>query len=787
MGRQGFEATDMLNSPQQSIFDVSQPSDELIPAGSPMRLWSLGLLFTLAITIIGVRVAWVQTQLPGEYLKSLTSTTVEEEVIPARDGRVLAESVVLAADVEQYEVQLHYRWLQQNPDPNWLRLQVRQRLSGEERRDEQLVARTEQDITSQREQMLQSLASATNVPIEELKARCSRVETRVQKISNLVNRRRDEAAGFKPDGSSSGTQPDAEGESSSESDDDADDEADSTEDASLLVRWMTTVRDALTTPPRRDDADRIVVKEEESWHSVLQNISVETAARISEHPEIFPGVKVTATTQRVYPEHDLAVHIVGARTRNSSGSDGPSSTEDVTSRPVRVGQFGVEKSYGSLIAGIPGMRRTVRDRRQRIVSSEIIRKPVSGRDVTLTIDVKLQSLAEQLLAESLGDSERLILGAAEAEMERTDSETLAPPEPEHIPTGGCILVMEAATGRVIVAASAPEFDLALFTHGTQNQWEAVNSDVRRPFVPRFTGMALPPGSTFKIVTALAGLQSGAISPDERIDCQGFVTRPDEHRCLIYRLYGRGHGPVNLRTAMAQSCNVYFFDAARSMGIQTLSDWVTQLEFGLPTGIDLPFEKKGTLPKPPVVTDASSDSAQKRFEREALGLSIGQSRLTVTPLQMARLLAFVSNGGWLVTPHVVTEEGMAHTADEIHTSPYKVTRRRVGDVRDETLNAIREGLVSAVEDPIGTGYRTVRLKEVAIAGKTGTAETAPGKPDHAWFTGYSPAQNPQYVFVVVLEHGGSGSKAAGPIVRELARSMLQRGMLGEPRLTRDSDR
>jgi penicillin-binding protein 2 len=773
----------MLNSPQQSIFDVSQPSDELIPAGSPMRMWSLGLLFTLAITIIGVRVAWVQTQLPGEYLKSLTSATVEEEVIPARDGRVLAESVILAADVEQYEVQLHYRWLQQNPDPNWLRLQVRQRLSRDERRDEQLVGRTEQEINSQREQVLQSLASATNVPTEELKARCSRIETRVQKISNLVNRRRDEAAGLKTDFSSAGTESDAESDSSSE----PGDEADSSEGANLLVRWLTAVRDAVTTPPRRDDADRIVVKEEESWHTVLQNISVETAASISEHPEIFPGVKVTATTQRVYPEHDLAVHIVGARTRNSSGSEGSASAEDETAKPVRNGQFGVEKSYGSLISGIPGMRRTVRDRRQRIVSSEIVRKPVSGRDVTLTIDVKLQTLAEQLLAESLGDAERLILGAAEEEMERTDSETLAPPEPDHIPTGGCILVMEAATGRIVVAASAPEFDLALFTHGTQNQWEAVNSDVRRPFVPRFTGMALPPGSTFKIVTALAGLQSGAIVPDERIDCQGFLNRPDEHRCLIYRLYGRGHGPVNLRTAMAQSCNVYFFDAARSIGIQTLSDWATQLEFGLPTGIDLPFEKKGTLPKPPVVSDAGSEAAQKRFEREALGLSIGQSRLTVTPLQMARLLAFVSNGGWLVTPHVVTEEGMAHTADELHTSPYRVTRRRVGDVRDETLKAIREGLVSAVEDPIGTGYRTVRLKKVAIAGKTGTAETAPGKPDHAWFTGYAPTQNPQYVFVVVLEHGGSGSKAAGPIVRELARSMFQRGMLEEHRLTRDDDR
>lgn len=765
---------DMLNSPRQTIFETDSPSDELIPAGSPMRLWSLGLVFTFAVIVVAGRVAWVQTQLPDEYLKSLTSTSVEEEVIPARDGRILAESVVLAADVEQYEVQLHYRWLQQKTDLNWLRLQVRQRLSRDERRDEQLVARTEQDIVGQRNQMLDALASATSVPIEELKARCSRVESRVQRISDLVNRRRDQTTAAEDDTAAENTADNDESESTRENE-------------NIVVRWITVIRDAVTTPPRRDDADRIVVKEEESWHTILQDISVETAAVISEHPELFPGVKVSATTERVYPEHDLAVHVVGARTRNAAGSDGAAANDDSTARPVRNGQFGVEKSYGSQISGIPGMRRIVRDRRQRIVSSEVIRKPVSGRDVSLTIDVKLQSLAEQLLAESLGDAERVILGVAEAEQDQSDSETLAPPEPEHIPTGGCILVMEAATGRMIVAASAPEFDLGLFTHGTQNQWEAVNSDVRRPFVPRFTGMALPPGSTFKIVTALAGLQSGKIVPDERLDCQGFLNRPDEHRCLIYRLYGRGHGPVDLRTAMAQSCNVYFFDAARRMGIQTLSDWATRLEFGLPTGIDLPYEKKGTVPNPPVVTDASHDSARQRFEREALGLSIGQSRLTVTPLQMARLLAFVANGGWLVTPHVVTEEGMAHTADEINPSPFRVTRRKITDVRDETLAAIREGLLSAVEDPIGTGYKTVRLNEVAIAGKTGTAEASPGKPDHAWFTGYVPAQNPQYVVVAVLEHGGSGSKAAGPIVKEVVRSMFQRGMLGEPRLTRDGNR
>jgi len=297
-------------------------------------------------------------------------------------------------------------------------------------------------------------------------------------------------------------------------------------------------------------------------------------------------------------------------------------------------------------------------------------------------------------------------------------------------------------------------------------------------------MALPPGSTFKIVTAIAGLQSGVLSPASRFECQGFLSNPDEHRCLIFRLHGTGHGSVNLRSAMAQSCNVYFFDAARRMGIAELARWTDLLQFGSPTGIDLPFEKSGTVPSVSADSAASaSEAVRRRYERDALGLAIGQSRLTVTPVQMARLLAFVANGGWLVTPHVISDDGTARQAGEIEDSPYLQTRHRIPGVTQETLAAVREGLIAAVEEPIGTGFKTVRLPGIRIAGKTGTAETTPGKPDHAWFTGFVPADKPRYVFVVVLEHGGSGSRAAGPIARELVRSLLERGMLSPTELTR----
>jgi penicillin-binding protein 2 len=184
-----------------------------------------------------------------------------------------------------------------------------------------------------------------------------------------------------------------------------------------------------------------------------------------------------------------------------------------------------------------------------------------------------------------------------------------------------------------------------------------------------------------------------------------------------------------------------------------------------------------------MTGAAQAAAQRRFEREALGLSIGQSRLTVTPLQMVRLLAAVANGGWLVTPHVASDEGVARQASELDDSPFRVSRQRISGLTDQILNSVREGLEAVVEEPIGTGFKTVRLPGIRIAGKTGTAEASPGKPDHAWFAGYAPADKPRYAFVVVLEHGGSGGKAAGPVAREMVRCLSQQGLLQPAELTR----
>lgn len=789
----------MLNSLRHPDFHLQPDGGNESPRRQRWRIWLPGVLFLLMAIVVLFRVAWIQTRLPQEYLSALTETTVEEEVLPARDGRILAGATVVAEDKELYELQIHYRWLESEQNELWLKRQIRERLSRDERKDAVLVQRTEETILSEKERMLKSICELTQTPRSELDARRQRIEQKVQRIIESVNRRAAEARGTQAENL---TDDEAAGNASAE---DSESHESSTGDSdfslpSFVKSFADSFRKALTTSPQREDAERLFVREEEAFHTLLTEVSPDHAAVVAEHPEQFPGVRVQLRTQRVYPISETLEHVTGARTippaetpsDTKSEEAGKTATADSASNR-RAGRFGIEMSYNSVLSGKPGLRRIVRDRRQRIVSSDVVRRPVSGSDVVLSIDMDLQRLAEQLLAESTGDAERILLPLENAGENNSgaDADTVEEslPEPEHIPVGGSIVVMDAHHGQILAAASAPGFDLSLFVRGSEKEWAAVNSDTRRPFVSRFSAMALPPGSTFKVLTSLAALRDGTISPEMPFDCQGYLTSPDENRCLIYRLYGRGHGRVTLKTALAESCNVYFFDAARRMGITPLMDCTEEFQFGKPTGVDIPFEQSGSLPRRPPVVDPEDErramAAQRRFEREATGLSIGQSRLTATPLQMARLMAFVANGGWLVTPRFVNEDEQSrHIQDGISvTSTAEENRLRLNGIKDEQLKAIRDGLVATVEEPIGTGFKTVRVPGIRIAGKTGTAEAGVGKPDHAWFAGFFPADAPEYVIVVTLEHGGSGSKAAGPLAREVIRSMLERGLIGNREVTR----
>ncbi|MFM8729028.1 MAG: hypothetical protein ACKON9_28330, partial [Planctomycetaceae bacterium] len=236
-----------------------------------------------ALMLVLARVAWVQSQLPDEYLQALVATTTEDEILPARNGQIQADATILARDEDQWTLQIHYRWLEQQPEPTWLRQQLRQRLSREERRNESLVRSNEQKILNERHLMLQAVSRATGVSTAEIEARRGQIETRVRGIIERVNRPllTDEDA--------------------------AEDDVTGTAESGLFLQLATAIRTALTTAPRRSETERIFVREEETWHQFLPEISPRAAAIISEHPERFPGVRVQAYSQRVYPAPDFAV------------------------------------------------------------------------------------------------------------------------------------------------------------------------------------------------------------------------------------------------------------------------------------------------------------------------------------------------------------------------------------------------------------------------------------------------------------------------------------------------
>jgi penicillin-binding protein 2 len=324
--------------------------------------------------------------------------------------------------------------------------------------------------------------------------------------------------------------------------------------------------------------------------------------------------------------------------------------------------------------------------------------------------------------------------------------------------------MEVHSGAILAAASAPRFDPNLFAAAgdadSQPKLQMILDNPAHPLFDRTCRMALPPGSVFKPVTAAALLESDLIQAEEPLHCRGYLHRPDSLRCQIYARQGTGHGAVNLTRALATSCNVYFFQHAETIGGASLVDWANRFGLGRTTGIDLPAEAAGHVPRPG--NDWATSDTQ--------ALAIGQHRLTVTPLQMARAMAALANGGLLVQPHFVNSITSADSVDD----PAIVAPQPIEGLTSATLESIRSGLKRVVADPEGTAHETVSLSEVTIAGKTGTAETGGGKPDHAWFAGYAPAEAPKVAIVVVLEHAGQGSLAAGPVARRVIERMYQFG-------------
>jgi penicillin-binding protein 2 len=508
------------------------------------------------------------------------------------------------------------------------------------------------------------------------------------------------------------------------------------EQASDDGNWIETVGTALAemlNPESQSPPTPIILAEQEDYHPIAEDLASDVVEEIKAHEDEYPGTRVVQLARRDYPAGALAAHVVGHL-------GNPTTDRKESSRPIdpvaNVGRMGIEMCKEELLAGMPGVEIEQLDHRRRSRGVTTDRTAEAGQDIVLTIDPTAQRLAESLLDD-------VCRGWGSSQDSR--------------PIGGAAVMMDVRTGEVLLAASAPRFDPRLFVSGEGDVLESLFNAPDHPLIDRVSKMAISPGSVFKTLTAIALVEEELCDPEAEFFCQGFLHQPDRQRCMIFRHQGVGHAEVTLADALAQSCNVYFFHHGSELGTERMLKWALRFGFGRTTGIDLTSESAGSLPAP--------SASQTRIERlaAAQALAIGQGELAVTPLQVVRFMAAVANGGRLLRPQLIFDPDASSTAvEEI-------------DLSEETLAAVREGLRRTVSDPEGTAYASARLASVAIAGKTGTAQTS--RADHVWFAGYAPAERPRVAFAVVLEHGGTAADTAR-IARELVARMHRLGYLAD---------
>lgn len=690
----------MQNQPFSDLGSSREDANR-IGSSPQMRLGILGGVVVGVVFLIGIRVCHVQAMIAQQFISPWEKIQIVEETIPARSGRILSrDGAVLAFDETRYDLAVDYRWLEEPFDAVWLRRQVYSRLDRNQRDDPEARELMEQELKRDRQALFEKLSSLTKVPADELLSRAERLQKRIERMVVSVEARRSDSL--------------------------AENDPQPLDFKQGLSGIIETIRKELTTPPRRYQSDPIILKEELEPHVLVENVPLSVVAAIQSTPHRFPGVHVQSHASRIYPLGDVAPHLIGLR-KASAGRD------------QIAGQGGVEEAFDDVLTGHEGTKIHKVNRRGETLSSEVSQDPVDGKDVVLTIDSRLQRTAEELLDQALSN-----------------------PESDPQPVGGVVIAMDLWTGDLLAAAAAPRYSLQMMLKPSEAEWKEILEHPHQPLFPRATKMAIPPGSVFKVVTSAAALEQGEVTPDEVLECRGYLNSPDQLRCMIFRKYGLGHGEIHLDDALCRSCNVFFYDLAQRIGPDVLVDWSSRFGFGQPTGIEVPFESSGFLPNP-----HDPEASKKWYPGTSMQLAIGQGELLATPLQVTRMMASIGNGGYLVTPRV----RMVQSRELPETEQ---TLKKIPGLSERSLTTIRHGLEMVVHHPHGTGIAAL-TPSMTMAAKTGTAEVD-GKPDHAWFAGYAPVESPRVAFCVVLEHGGSGGDASGPIVKHLMTEMIGLGLL-----------
>lgn len=498
--------------------------------------------------------------------------------------------------------------------------------------------------------------------------------------------------------------------------------------AGLLNRPLEELTRRVERAPRATTFIPVVLEE---------NLSIAEVGAVESHALEHPELVVQTTERRIYTQGTVAAHILGHL--------GEATTEQLAARGGKgrpgepVGQKGVESAYQELLSGASGARTFVIDSFGREVAESNRTEPAPGNTLVLTIDVRLQRIAEEYLTGKVGAA----------------------------------VALDPKTGEILAMASSPAFDPNTFTKRvTQTEWKELIDNEDKPLQNRVLQNLYSPGSVWKAVVAYAALTNG-VDAHERVGCNGSLTfygRP-------FRCSGH-HGSVDLPTALQVSCNSYFYTMGKRVGIDALADAAHTLGFGGPTGIDLVGERTGIVPS----TRWSLEARRHPwYPGETISAAVGQGPVLVTALQVARAFSALANAdGALPTPHLF------HIAENIRNGQRFVHRpeaRKHVPFPEGAHEAIVEGLYRVVNVPGGTAY-SLRLPGLDLCGKTGTVQVVAQKDtkkahllaeelrDHGWFAGFAPRNDPKIAVAVLIEHGVHGNTSAAPLAAKLVEAYLR---------------
>ena len=484
--------------------------------------------------------------------------------------------------------------------------------------------------------------------------------------------------------------------------------------------------------------------------TIAKDIPREAVAEFSEEGDEFPGINISVQPVRQYKQGTLASHILGYASK--IGSEEYQKKKDEYNQNDIIGKTGIESVFEKYLKGKNGTKQIDMAVDGTITAEVVEREAVAGSNVVLTIDSQLQKIAEQALKDNIEKIKNGGFGKS------------------YDAKGGSCVVMNVKTGEVLAMASYPDYNPQSFADGISNEeWKSYNENKSYPLLNKCIQSAYEPGSIFKMVTAIAGLESGNISLTEKINDTGVYKKYGaEWKCWYYTDYHRGHGYLNVIGAIEKSCNFFFYETADRMGIDTLDKYATYFGLGRKTGIELPSETAGTLASKDYVKSIKGSWNPG----DTINAAIGQGYNKFTPLQMTKYISMIANGGNNVNVSIVktiqNADGTEVSKDEIN----EYVKEKLGLTEENTenitlnkdyVNAVREGMKSVTSGESGTAY--VRFKDfnIKVGGKTGSAEAGKDANGNdivnAWFAAFAPYDDPEIAVVVMVENGGHGNYTA----------------------------